>query len=298
MDSVTRLLVVEDNPGDARLIQEELADSRAGGFRIEVAASFAAAQARLARSEEEVELVLLDLSLPDSRGLETFRQLHRQHPDLPILILSGLNDEAVAQTAVNEGAQDFLVKGRFDGGLLARSIRYAIERHRLLEEVRRLAIVDELTGIANRRGFLLLAEQELRVADRKRLPLALLYLDVDAFKSINDRLGHGQGDAALRQLASLLRRTFRRADVLGRVGGDEFCVLLMDGSEEAVRVAVARLLARLDDLNRDGDLPYRLSVSIGRAFYDPERSSSIEGLIAAADGAMYQDKQQRKRGVA
>jgi diguanylate cyclase (GGDEF)-like protein len=298
MTGTANLLLVEDNRGDARLIQEELADAGVAGFRLEAVDSLNAAMERLARPEQPIDLVLLDLSLPDSQGLGTFRSLQEKHPGLAILILSGLNDETVAETAVNEGAQDFLVKGRFDGRLLARSIRYALERHRLLEEVRRLAVVDELTGIANRRGFLLLAEQERQVADRKRIPLALLYLDVDAFKSINDRLGHGQGDAALRQLASLLRRTFRRADVLGRVGGDEFCVLLMDGSEEAVRVAVARLLARVEGLNRDGDLPYRLSVSIGRAFYDPQRPGSIEGLIAAADGAMYQDKQQRKRGVA
>jgi len=130
-----RILLIEDNPGDARLLREGLRDSGAP-FGFDVSERLSDALAALA--EKTFDVVLLDLSLPDAQGLEAFSKVVAQVPDVPILVLTGNDDEETAMRAVNEGAQDYLVKGRVAPEVLARSIRYAIERHRLVAELRRL----------------------------------------------------------------------------------------------------------------------------------------------------------------
>jgi sigma-B regulation protein RsbU (phosphoserine phosphatase) len=134
------VLIIEDNPGDARLIQMMLEESGGDLFEVEHVEELAAGFERLARGQ--VDVVLCDLSLPDSRGLETFALLHARAPHVPIIVLSGLNDTTVAVQAVHEGAQDYLIKGQVDGQLLGRAVRYAIERKRMSEQLARYA--DEL----------------------------------------------------------------------------------------------------------------------------------------------------------
>ncbi|MDH7485259.1 MAG: response regulator [Anaerolineae bacterium] len=125
---VIRVLLVEDNPGDARLIREMLSEVREVTFDVQRADRLSASLERLA--EGGIDVVLLDLSLPDSQGLETFARVYAQAPEVPVVLLTGLDDADLAVRAVREGAQDYLVKGQLDSGLLARAIRYAIERHR------------------------------------------------------------------------------------------------------------------------------------------------------------------------
>lgn len=132
-----RALLIEDNPGDARLIQLMLTEAAGEMFEIEHVDRLAKGLERL--SDHEVGIVLLDLSLPDSRGLETFAQLHARAPQIPIIVLSGLNDTTVAVEAVHEGAQDYLIKGQVDGQLLVRAMRYAMERKRMTEQLGRYA---------------------------------------------------------------------------------------------------------------------------------------------------------------
>jgi signal transduction histidine kinase len=127
----TRALLIEDNPGDARLIREMLRDADAAHGRVELSHADRLASGLEHLANRETDVVLLDLSLPDSRGLETFVRVHAAAPDVPVVVLSGLDDEAVAVRAVHDGAQDYLVKGQVDGGVLLRSMRYAIERQRL-----------------------------------------------------------------------------------------------------------------------------------------------------------------------
>ncbi len=132
-----KALLIEDNPGDARLIQMMLAEASGDLFEIETADRLGSGLRRLAQGG--IGIVLLDLSLPDSRGLATFAQLHDNAPQIPIIVLSGLNDTTVAVQAVHEGAQDFLIKGQVDGQLLTRAMRYAIERKRMNEQLSRYA---------------------------------------------------------------------------------------------------------------------------------------------------------------
>jgi two-component system, cell cycle response regulator len=290
----TRVLLVEDNPGDARLVREALNEGAPEEFAVQVANSLRQALESLTPAAEPMDVVLLDLSLPDSQGLETYRAIHARNPAVPVLVLSGLNDESIALKAVNEGAQDFLRKSRADSELLPRSIRYAIERHRMLEQVRQLAVADELTGLMNRRGFLLLAEHQRSLADRKGTALSLVFVDIDHFKSINDTFGHEEGDRALKELARLLLRTFRRSDVVARIGGDEFIVMMPDINPEGMQIVLDRVRTNFAAFNQDSGFPWRLSISLGVAVYDPAHPVTLEALMASADQSMYQAKQQSR----
>ena len=286
-----RALLIEDNPGDARLIREMLRDAAGGHAQVELAHADRLSLGLERLSQRDVEVVLLDLSLPDSQGLETYRAVHAQCPSVPILVLSGLNDESIALKAVNEGAQDFLRKSRVDGELLPRAIRYGMERNRLLEQVRQLAIADELTGLMNRRGFLMLAEHQRNLADRKGTSMALVYLDIDHFKLINDQFGHDAGDRALRELAAVLLHTFRRSDVVARLGGDEFVVLMADVNGDGLNIVLDRVRKNLAALNQDSRFPWRLAVSLGVVQYDAAHPVTLEMLMASADQAMYRAKE-------
>jgi two-component system, cell cycle response regulator len=290
----TRVLLVEDNPGDARLVRESLNDGAPGQFIVQLADSLKQALEALRAAASEVDVVLLDLSLPDSNGLETYRAVHSLAPTVPILVLSGLNDESVALKAVNEGAQDFIRKARVDSELLPRAIHYATERHRLLEQVRQLAIADELTGLMNRRGFMMLAEHQRSLADRKGSSLSLVFVDIDRFKLINDQFGHEEGDRALREVAGLLLHTFRRSDVVARLGGDEFVVLMADLNSDGLRIVLERVRKNIAAFNEESRFSWRLSISLGVITYDAGHPVTLEALIAAADEAMYKEKEQSR----
>ncbi|MFA5110319.1 MAG: response regulator, partial [Desulfobaccales bacterium] len=134
-DQALKILLIEDNPGDARLIREELSEAGSWSFVIDWVPSLAMGVERLAQGG--IDLVLLDLGLPDSQGFETFVKAQAQAPQVPFVLLTGLNDETLALAAVRRGAQDYLVKGEADGRLLLRAIRYATERKRVEEALRK-----------------------------------------------------------------------------------------------------------------------------------------------------------------
>lgn len=287
-DTDITVLLIEDNPGDARLIELALSETEGAPIRLERAERLADGLKRL--NDGGVDVLLLDLSLPDSFGLETFERTHLEAPGVPIVVLSGLSDEQLAVDAVNAGAQDYLVKGKVDGESLRRAIRYALERHEAMNQLQAIALVDELTGLRNRRGFITLGEQALRVADRTRIPLALVFIDVNGMKTINDGLGHQEGDRALRDVADVLRLTFRDADIVARVGGDEFCALLQIAPRSSIDAPVERVHENLLEFQRARERPYRLTISVGAHLYDPEKPCSLHELMEQADRLMYREK--------
>ena len=172
--------------------------------------------------------------------------------------------------------------------------RDVTERKAMEEELRRLATMDELTGLRNRRGFLSVAEPLARVARRNQVDMTLLFIDLDDLKKINDRHGHAAGDRALVKMADLLQVSFRESDVLARLGGDEFAVLIpQDGVD--VKVYLDRLQAHLDERNRA--FP-ELSFSLGTAEWRWDRPVSVEALIDQADAVMYREKEGKRSGAA
>jgi diguanylate cyclase (GGDEF)-like protein/PAS domain S-box-containing protein len=164
------------------------------------------------------------------------------------------------------------------------------ERVRMEEALRTLALLDELTGLYNRRGFSVLAEHQLKMAKRGKRRMMLLFADLDGLKRINDTFGHPEGDRALIEVADILRTTFRESDIVARIAGDEFVVLVIETNGSPAEVLTHRLQENLAARNARGDRPYELSLSIGLARYDPHRSCSIDGLLTQADRAMYEEK--------
>jgi diguanylate cyclase (GGDEF)-like protein/PAS domain S-box-containing protein len=163
------------------------------------------------------------------------------------------------------------------------------ELHAAEEQLRQLAMTDDLTGLFNRRGFLANGSRSLRDAVRLGRSAAVFYVDIDGLKSINDQHGHDAGSALIKAAGEALKNSFRAADVLARIGGDEFVALVVVPPDDVTTIT-NRLTWHLDKFNEGAGLPYRLALSIGVAHFDPERSDSIESLISDADAAMYRRK--------
>lgn len=289
------ILIVEDNLPDARLIEEYLSDFMIINdyFSYDLHHARTLAEAMELSELNDYDVVLLDLSLPDSMGLETFDTFHQLCPDLPVIILSGYDRKEVERQAVHLGAQDYLLKSQLDGNLLFRSMQYAIERQRLLMELHAMSLRDELTGLYNRRGFMTLAQEHVKIAIRNKQPIVMLYIDLDNMKKINDDLGHSYGDIALVETANILTATFRDSDIIARMGGDEFAALALDciDGSESMRL---RLAENLIKLNSNQDRVFQLKFSVGISQLNPEQPVSLQSLIDAADDQMYNNKRKHK----
>jgi diguanylate cyclase (GGDEF)-like protein/PAS domain S-box-containing protein len=417
-DRVVTILMVEDDPGDAGLIRALLEEGPRRRRRLLHRERLSQALELLA--VEEVDVVLLDFSLPDSVGIESFRTLYQAHPEVPVIVLTSLDDDALAVRAVAEGAQDYLVKRDVDGRLLARAIHYAIERHRAEralraseerhalamrgandglwdldvasgrlylsprwkamlgfgekevgdrledwlalvadedrdtfrtalaghmegeeehfelehrmrrrggrevwvltrgvvvrdasgravrmagsmtdvthrklaeEQLLRDAFHDGLTGLANRNLFL--DRLAVSLAARSRgagEPFALLFLDLDRFKTVNDSLGHGVGDQLLVAMARRLEQLVRPGDTVARLGGDEFAILVSNVRDATAAAHVAdRLQDHLAAPFEMDDQEVFVTASIGIAL-SADSEAGAEGMLRDADLAMYRAK--------
>ncbi len=185
--------------------------------------------------------------------------------------------------------------------MISDQLSRVVERQNATEELQRnarqmrtLSLKDELTGINNRRGFITLSKFQLKLAKRANRKLTLFFADLDNMKEINDQHGHMQGDLAITDLCQILEQTFRESDVIGRVGGDEFCVLLTSVSEADIAPSLGRLDEAVQVYNETRPIPYRISISIGVGYYDPDDPCTIEELIDRADAAMYQVKSDKR----
>jgi len=168
------------------------------------------------------------------------------------------------------------------------------ERKRMEEEIQSLSMTDSLTGLNNRRGFLTLAEQQLKFADRHHREMMFFFADLDGMKQINDSLGHEEGDKALIDVAAILRETFRTSDIIARMGGDEFAILAIDATGLSPQIIMERLQNRVDLSNNEENRHYKISVSIGVSFYNPQNPCSLDELISRADKLMYEHKRSKK----
>lgn len=171
------------------------------------------------------------------------------------------------------------------------------ELQRLMSEVRSLSLADELTELYNRRGFMTLAEQQLKIANRTGRAISLFFFDLDNMKKINDSLGHKEGDSALKDTALVLNQTFRESDIIARIGGDEFVVMAVESPEVTVWAFVDRLTENLGLSNTSRKRQYVLSLSMGIAHYDPDAPCSVEALLARADALMYEHKRAKQKSL-
>lgn len=286
-------LLVEDSLDDAMLVRDMLEHGTSSSVTMSHVERLA--DARHLLSESHFDCLLLDLSLPDADRLEALMELCSLRSDTPIVVLSGLDDEQLATKAVRAGAQDYLVKGRFDGHLLGRAISYAIERKLAELALAQEAMRDALTGLPNRALFMDHLRQALARSKRHHSPFALLFLDLDGFKLINDSFGHDVGDEVLTATAERLRQDLRESDTPARFGGDEFTILcecIPDG-RHAAQIA-ERVLHRLDaPFVLDGGTVF-LTASIGvLVVSSPGHDTDVASLMRAGDRAMYRAKERQ-----
>jgi diguanylate cyclase (GGDEF)-like protein/PAS domain S-box-containing protein len=168
------------------------------------------------------------------------------------------------------------------------------QRQQMINKLQTLSLKDDLTGLYNRRGFFTIAGEYLQLADRKRTQMFLLFMDLDNLKWINDTLGHHKGDEALFNVAQILKKTFRKSDVKGRMGGDEFAIFPIDSTHVGAKTVETRLRSNIKSFNLDRGNPFTLSVSMGIASYDPEHPCSVDELLVRADKLMYEEKRQKQ----
>lgn len=284
------VLVVSDQEAESRHVRELLDGAAPNRFVVSAVAP-PGALARLGKGD--VDVVLLVMSLSARRGFTTFSELRAEAPGVPFLFLSDAADERHGLEAVRAGAQDFLVKTDLDGELLARALRLAIERNRLHALLLDMALVDDLTGLYNRRGFLTVATRDLRLARRAGETLLVAFADLDGLKRVNDTAGHAVGDRALRDAAALLRQTFRDSDLVARIGGDEYAILVRHAGTDSAGALAERLKRQVRDFNRRAARPYQLSISLGFASHKANALGSVAGLLDRADRALYKDKRRK-----
>ncbi len=199
-----------------------------------------------------------------------------------VLLTAGGEKRSIIKTAVNVklGGRTHLLESFID----------ITDRKRAEEEINALAITDSLTGLYNRRGFITLAEQQSKAANRNKSRMWLSFIDLDGMKGINDTLGHEAGDRALIETAEILRRTFRESDIIARIGGDEFALLVSETPTMYADMVKTRLQRHIELHNASQTREYTISMCIGLAHYDPHNPVSLDKLIAMADSAMYANK--------
>jgi diguanylate cyclase len=282
------VLLVEDSPEYSLLVERMLAEGSEDSIRLARAETAGDAVDRL--SSDPPDCILLDLSLPDADGLQALAAVRMVVPDVPVVVLSAGEDDSRALRAVQAGAQDYLSKTQADAPRLMRAIRIAIERKDSEIELTRRALHDALTGLPNRRLLLDRIEHALLRGQREAGSVALLFIDLDDFKAVNDTMGHEAGDAVLAEVGARLRSVVRAGDTIGRYGGDEFVVLREGVADAAEMEAIAsRIKSVLSAPFEVGANSFQLNASVGVALGDDP--TQAEDLIRKADQAMFRAKE-------
>lgn len=272
-----KALLIEDSLDVARLIREELHDIPYSNIDIEVADRLKDGIDSIKRGG--VDVILLDLSLPDSQGYNTFVRVHVHAPQIPIVVLSGNSDEVLAIKTIQAGAQDFLVKGELDAEVLVRSIHYAIERQKIMNELRSMLLIDRLTGLHNRRGLMTLAEQQMRISRREKQGLIIIFIDLNSRQFKDNIKDYSEDDIALIETANILRKTFRGSDIIGRIDSEEFAVVPIGANRDSTRIMDDRLMKNVQIFNMINNNAFELSMNTGMTHYDHEKSIPFEELL-------------------
>lgn len=287
MATVRKLLLVEDNPDDADFLRMSL---RKYSDSVDITHKSLIGDAVKVLEDERFDVVLLDLNLPDGRGVECVKKIHEVDELVPIVVLSGHDDEDFAVEILNQGVQDYLVKWEGDGRIILRAIRYAIERKRAENKVNYLARIDWLTCIPNEQYLRDEIHHATTRALRGRRTLSLLLLELDRFETVNETLGRAAVDELLRAVVQRLTETVRGGDLLARLRGERFAVLFEDVEGPLEIEGVARRVGAA--FQRPFDVFGRqvsVTASIGIAIY-PHECSDAEALFANAEMALREAK--------
>ncbi|MBT6048819.1 MAG: GGDEF domain-containing response regulator [Candidatus Scalindua sp.] len=281
---ILKVLLIEDNPDNATLIHEELNDACGNTMELVVEVKLLSGLKCIASGN--IDIVLLDLSLPDSKGYNTFIRTRAFAPQLPIIVLSGNSDKSLAVKMIRAGAQDFLVKGQLDIEVLVRSMHYAVERQKAMNGLQSMLLIDRVTGLHNRRGLLIHAEQQIILSKREKRKFFVLLVDINNTKLINDT----EGDLSLLETANILRKTIREPDIVGRIDSNEFVVIPIEAHKNSVGTLHNRLLKNVQTYNSGNKNNFDLSVRVRVAYFDPDDPVTFEELLTHADALKHEQK--------
>jgi diguanylate cyclase (GGDEF)-like protein len=284
-----RILLIDDDRLQFRVTQAHFKNFEIDSYELEWAATYEEGIERLLSGDYAA--CLLDYQLGPRDGLQLIREAVSRGCRTPIVFLTAETAHRVDLEAMNAGALDYLVKGEITPRMIERSLRYALKLGETLEALRRLATRDQLTGALNRREFDRILQEEEERALRFGHPLALVMIDIDHFKRINDTHGHPTGDVVLREVARRLGAELRTVDRMARYGGEEFGLILMQtdlpGALEVAKRACTQLAREPVVVNET--LTLNVTLSAGVAVL-PLHGRSREQLLAAADKALYAAK--------
>ena len=283
-----RILIVDDEESMRSLLVSLLSKC---GHECETAKNGIEALEKI--KKKSFDSAIIDIVMPLMDGITLTKELLRLYPNLPIMIITGHANEHSAESAIAAGAREFIKKPFSIDEFILRFDKM-MRTHKEEEALLALSLTDELTGLYNRRRFFVLTEQYLKVTIRTKKRSLLLYIDMDDLKWINDHCGHNEGDQALIQLSKILKKTFRESDIIARIGGDEFVVLL-ESNIENDEMLISRMYENIKDWNAKGSKSYNLSISVGAAPFDPENPTSIDELLSKADALMYAQKRKRSK---
>lgn len=311
------ILIVDDIPDNLRLITRILEPR---GYVVRKALNGRMALQSVRRTPPN--LILLDINMPEMSGYEVCQTLKSapETAQIPVIFISALDHIQDKVRAFDLGGADYITKPfqeqevliRVQNQLLIQQQYEALEqqrqelvaknqqleieikeRHKAEAEIRRLSLTDELTNLLNRRGFLLMANQQLKVSRRAQTPCGLMFADVDNLKTINDQLGHAMGDQLIANAGDILRNCFREEDIIARLGGDEFVALLLIDESHHLDVS-QRLAHHIAHFNHTHQNPYQVSLSFGLIPCTLDHPTPLTDLIAQADALMYQQKKLKK----
>ena len=289
MSKIRKILLIDDDRLQQKLLEAMIKNFRSGPFELDEASTYADGLKKMLSGKYAA--CLLDYRLNDADGLALLREARIAGCFTPVIVLTADDSEEVDIAAMEAGAVDYLVKGTFTPRLLERALRYALKLDETLSQLRQLAQRDELTRLLNRREFQRILEEEWDRSMRFKRPFALIMVDIDFFKKINDTHGHQTGDEVLRHVASLLAGQIRNVDRVARYGGEEFALIMVETDRHSAIESMKRLgvlLAETPCIISD-ELTIDVTLSAGVATSLEDASSASE-LVAAADQALYAAK--------
>jgi two-component system, cell cycle response regulator len=282
-----KVLLLDDGCEDSRFLQRTIGDGRS--FECDFVKVDKLREALLPAREDNPPIILLGSGHSATQLTAKLKRVREIASSVPVLVLPDSQDgfsPAGSKSSCN-------AKGNghpsLDGRKLARLLRCGLRQHQLQSELSHLALSDDLTGLYNRRGFLLLGSERMKMATGMKKNLLLFFADLDNLKQINDQFGHHEGDRALVKTAEIFRKTFRNSDIAARFGGDEFTALVIEEFGQSAGSISRRLKKNMADLAAKQD-HYQLSLSVGMTRYASETRSSLKKLLARADQALYRQK--------
>lgn len=290
------VLLVEDNLWDAGLVELALAEIEETQFRRIASCSFQMVHVQTMEdaidvlTEIPVDIVLADLNLPDSQALHSFIRIHTRFPDVPLVVLCGREEEALAVAAVREGAQDYLIKDEVDCVPLARCLYYAIERHRSKNARGTSSPCDPLTGVYTHEQFALLASQSLRLATRLNLAVLVAVAEVEPGSASSDAFARQERDMSLLSAADVLRANFDSSAVIGRLSALRFAVVALFLERSSAEIMSEHLGASVDGHNSCTSRQSKPALLLGVRLFDSVSEaageSDIEALLSLAMESM------------